>query len=125
MAEGFMNQVVLDGTSQCGSHEEQAIQVRSPIWGRRNSVAVSTVDPAAAIFVMKDVLIQIGHVACDVLIGCCLAAATLLAVDLVMPKDAADEKKATSFSKTTPTKTKTPQKGTSFQKDTTLVGTGI
>ena len=23
MAEGFMNQVVLDGTAQCGSHEEQ------------------------------------------------------------------------------------------------------
>ena len=65
-------------------------RARSPIWGRRNSVGVSTVDPAAAIVVMKDVLIQVGHVACDVLIGCCLAAATLLAVDLVMPKPAAE-----------------------------------
>ena len=25
MAEGFMNQVVLDGIVQCGSHEEQAL----------------------------------------------------------------------------------------------------
>jgi hypothetical protein len=39
---------------------------------------------------MKDGLNQAGHVACDVLVGCCLAAATLLVVDLVMPKPAAD-----------------------------------
>ena len=24
MAEGFLNEVLLDGTAQCGSHEEQA-----------------------------------------------------------------------------------------------------
>ena len=89
MAEGFMNQVLLDGIVQCGSHEEQAVLVRSPIWGMPNSAAVITVDSAAAVL-MKDVLIQVGHVACDVLVGCCLAAATLLAVDLVMPKPAAD-----------------------------------
>jgi len=89
MAEGFMNQVVPDRTAQCGSHEEQVVQVRSPIWGRRNPVAVSTVNPAGAVL-MKDVLIQVGHVACDVVIGCCLAAAMLVAVDLVMPKPAAD-----------------------------------
>ena len=65
-------------------------QVRSPIWGRRNSVAVSTVNPTGTVL-MKDVLIQVGHVACDVLVGCCLAAATLLAVDLVMPKPAVDD----------------------------------
>ena len=89
MAEGFMNQVVLDGTAQCRSHEEQAVQVRSPIWGRRNPIAVSTLNPAGTVL-MKDVLIQVGHVTCDVLVGCCLAAATLAAVDLVMPKPAAD-----------------------------------
>ena len=72
-----------------GNHEEPDVQVRSPIWGRRNPVAVSTVNPAGTVL-MKDVLIQVGHVACDVLVGCCLAAATLVAVDLVMPKPAAD-----------------------------------
>ena len=65
-------------------------QVRSPIWGRRNPVAVSKVNSTGTVL-MKDVLIQVGHVACDVLVGCCLAAATLLAVDLVMPKPAVDD----------------------------------
>ena len=33
MAEGFMNQAVLDGTAQCGSPDDQAIQGKIPHLG--------------------------------------------------------------------------------------------